>query len=119
MTASQTLLAAQILLDHTTVLVILDTWGTGRQVAVLKARLFTFPLHHLNWTFLMASNTLQLLKDSCYIFPIKHKAKVSIFSRKGGGGGSNEIINSSPVLVQSGAPNGPSRVKFIRITLMD
>ena len=99
MTASQALLTAQTLLVHTTVLVTLDTWGMERIAASLKVRLFTIPLHHLKWTLLMASNTLQLLEDSCFIFPIKHKAKASIFF-EGGGGGDN-IKGSSPVFVQS------------------
>ena len=69
MTACQALLAAQILLDHTTVLVILDTWGMKRKAAGLKVR-------------------LQLL------YMIKHRANASIFFRgkcwvwgRGGGGG--------------------------------
>ena len=39
MTASQASLTAQTLLDHTTVLVILDTWGMERRAAGLKVRL--------------------------------------------------------------------------------
>ena len=38
-TASQALLIAQTLMDHTTVLVILDTWGMERRAAGLKVRL--------------------------------------------------------------------------------
>ena len=45
MTASQALVTAQTLLDHTAVLVTLDSWGTDRQAAGLKARFFTVPLH--------------------------------------------------------------------------
>ena len=40
MTASQALLTAQTLMDHTTVLVIVDTWGMERKAAYLKVRLY-------------------------------------------------------------------------------
>ena len=71
MNAAQDLLPVQTLLAHTTVLVTLDTWGTERIAVCLKVRLFTIPLHHIKWKLLIASNTLQLLEDSSYIFPIK------------------------------------------------